>query len=28
LAQKVADFVFFGCGWGGRLSHPVILGGG
>jgi hypothetical protein len=28
LAQKVTGFVFFGCGWGGRLSHPVILGGG
>jgi hypothetical protein len=27
LAQKVAGFVFFGCGWGRRLSHAVILGG-
>ena len=27
LAQKVADFVFFGCGRGGGFGHAGILGG-
>jgi hypothetical protein len=26
LAQKVADFVFFGCGRGGGFGHKRILG--
>jgi hypothetical protein len=27
LAQKIADFVFFGCCWGDRFGHRMILGG-
>jgi hypothetical protein len=28
LAQKIADFVFFGCCWGDRFGHRMILGVG